>query len=233
MVQAGFLSILFDVLRWIPLRDLDQTTPEGESLKSTKTEETRTVCHTILQDPSLYSFLLCIDQDLAAAARALGCTCGGVLHAAPYPRKPRGAAVVLDEDYWWRWSFCCADCRHRMTPESVRFLGRRVYLGVVVVLLSAMCAGITDRRASQLAQSFGVPRRTLERWREWWLNGFAHSAFWTVAQARFMPAVARLALPANLLERFVGETLRARLLLLLQFLRPLSTRATSTLVEGV
>lgn len=232
MDELRFLSVLFDVLRWIPLRDLDQTTPEGESLKSTKTEETRTVCHTILQDPSLYSFLLCIDQDLATAARVAGCTCGGVLHTASYPRKPRGAAIALGEDYRWRWSFCCAECRCRSTPASVRFLGRRVYLGVVVVLLSAMCAGITERRASQLAQSFGVPRRTLERWREWWLNGFVHSAFWTAAQARFMPVVEQLTLPASLLERFVGETLRARLLVLLQFLRPLTTRATSTLVEG-
>jgi hypothetical protein len=122
--------------------------------------------------------------------------------------------------------------RRRTTPASVRFLGRRVYLGVVVVLPSAMSAGVTDRRATQLAQSLPVPRRTLERWRHWWLDGFVHSAFWSAAQARFMPAVERAALPASLLERFIGETLSARLILLLQFLRPLSTRAASTLVEG-
>ena len=30
--------------------------------------------------------------------------------------------------------YCCAeeDCRRRRTPESVRFLGRRVYAGLVV-----------------------------------------------------------------------------------------------------
>jgi hypothetical protein len=189
------------------------------------------VCHAILQDPSLYSFLLCVDQDLAAAARDSGCTCGGVLHSASYPRKPRGAAITLGEDYRRRLSFCCAQCRCRTTPESIRFLGRRVYLGVVVVLLSAMRAGVTDRRARQL-QSLRVPRRTLERWRDWWLNGFVHTVFWIAAQACFMPAVDRGTLPASLLERFIGETLRARLMLLLQFLRPLSRRARSRLVEG-
>jgi len=30
------------------------------------------VCHAILQDPELYSFLLLIDEDLAAKARAAG-----------------------------------------------------------------------------------------------------------------------------------------------------------------
>ena len=190
------------------------------------------MCHNILCDPKLYSFLLYVDQDLAAAARDQGCSCGGVLHAAHYPRKPRGAAVALSEDYRRRSSFCCADCRRRTTPESVRFLGRRVYLGVVVVLVSAMRAGVTDRRANPLMQALCVPRRTLERWRCWWLDGFVHSAFWVGAQACFMPAVDLLALPASLLERFVGEDLRARLILLMRFLRPLSTRTASTVGNG-
>lgn len=47
------------------------------------------MCHAILQDPKLYCLLLFIDEDLAAQARAAGCACGGVLHGARYPRKPR------------------------------------------------------------------------------------------------------------------------------------------------
>jgi hypothetical protein len=40
-------------------------------------------------------------------------------------------------------SLCCSrdGCRRRMTPPSVRFLGRRVYLGAVLVLVSAMQQG--------------------------------------------------------------------------------------------
>ena len=50
-----------------------------------------------------------IDQDTAARAHAAGCrACGGVLHRADYPRKPRGVAhAVLEERDRRRLSFCC------------------------------------------------------------------------------------------------------------------------------
>ena len=84
----------------------------------------------------LFELLFAIDQDLAANARAAGCpACGGRLHSVRYPRKPRGGPADLGPEYDWRFSFCCAGegCRRRATPPSVRFLGRRVYLGAVVV----------------------------------------------------------------------------------------------------
>ena len=64
----------------------------------------------------------------------------GMLHSARYPRKPRGGLDDLGPDYATRLSFCCAvdGCRRRTTPPSVRYLGRRVYLGAVVVLVTAM-----------------------------------------------------------------------------------------------
>ena len=46
-----------------------------------------------------------------------------------------------------------------MTPRSVRFLGRKVYLGAVVILISAMREGPTPRRVHELARLFGVDRR--------------------------------------------------------------------------
>ena len=94
------------------------------------------MCHATLQDPKLYSLLLLIDEDLAAQAQSAGCSCGGALHSARYPRKPRGAPRELLEQYRSRLSFCCAACRRRTTPESVRYLGRRVYLAVVPENLS-------------------------------------------------------------------------------------------------
>ncbi|WP_245731956.1 hypothetical protein [Thiocapsa roseopersicina] len=79
--------------------------------------------------------LLHIDEDLAEAAREAGCpACGGTLHQADYPRKPRGCPEPWREAFATRRSFCCAQCRRRLTPRSVRFLGRRVYLGLIVVL---------------------------------------------------------------------------------------------------
>jgi hypothetical protein len=181
------------------------------------------VCHATLQDPKLYSFLLLIDQDLAAQAQTAGCSCGGVLHSARYPRKPRGAPRGLLDQYGWRLSFCCAACRRRTTPPSVRYLGRRVYLAAVVLLVSAMRDGLSARREERLAQSMLVPRRTLERWRRWWLEEFPQTSFWRGACARFIPPLPIGALPASLVARFCGEDLQRRLIQSLRFLSPLST----------
>ena len=43
--------------------------------------------------------LLQIDIELAAQSRAGGCQCGGVLHCANYPRKPRACLNGIREDY--------------------------------------------------------------------------------------------------------------------------------------
>ena len=93
--------------------------------------ETDPVCHAFLTDANFYELLFQIDESIAAEVRARGCSCGGQLHRALYPRKPRGIRCALDESYQSRLSFCCAQdgCRRRHTPASVRFLGRKVYLG--------------------------------------------------------------------------------------------------------
>ena len=105
-----------------------------------------------------------IDADLASKAQAAGCPrCCGRLHVANYPRKPRGADG-LGDDYELRASFCCAvdGCRRRRTPPSVRFLGRKVYLGAVVVLASALARGPTKTSVTQLSALLGITRRTLQ-----------------------------------------------------------------------
>lgn len=182
------------------------------------------MCHTLLQDPKLYALLLLIDEEQAAEARAAGCGCGGPLHSARYPRKPRGAVPgVLCQSYESRLSFCCAQCRRRTTPVSVRYLGRRVYLAAVVILASAMRCGLTTKRAVHLSAALKVPLRNLERWRRWWLEGFVHTAFWRAARGNFMPPVLHNSLPASLLCRFSGNALATPLVQLLRFLAPLST----------
>ena len=83
------------------------------------------MCHTLLHDPKLYTLLLQADEERAAKVRAAGCSCGGVLHSAPYPRKPRGLPVQLRQLDHKRRSFCCnrSGCRSRYTPQSVFYLG--------------------------------------------------------------------------------------------------------------
>ena len=178
----------------------------------------------LLADVRFHQLLLNFDHDMADTARGQGCSCGGVLHSARYRRKPRGLPTGLDKNaYCWRFSFCCAvdGCRHRATPPSLRFLGGRVYLATMVVLISAMLHGATAPRVTQLSQLIGVSRRTVARWREWWRTAFAESRFWQAKRAVFMPPVDRQRLPASLLERFAaggGE----QLLALLRFLAPIS-----------
>ena len=89
------------------------------------------MCHTLLHDPKLHTLLTEADEERAARVRAAGCFCGGRLHSARYPRKPRGIPRELRQVSYRRHSFCCNldGCRSRHTPQSVFYLGRRVYLG--------------------------------------------------------------------------------------------------------
>jgi hypothetical protein len=162
--------------------------------------------HELLRDATFWAFLFAIDQDLAAASRAERCpACGCQLHCANYPRKPRGPGKLPDE-YRHRLSFCCArdGCRKRVTPPSVRFLGRKVYLGAVVILVSAMRQGPTPRRVRELQELFGVSRRTIYRWRDFWNEHFPKTTFWQVARARLVPVFEIVDFPRSLLEAFVG-----------------------------
>ncbi len=137
----------------------------------------------------LHKLLVKFDHDLARAARAQGCYCGGKLHSAHYPRKPKGVPANVREFYCERLSLCCAedDCRERMTPPSLRFLGRRVYVAVTMLLVSVMVNGGTRAQLSKLSREFGVDRHTVARWREWWCTTFVQTRFWQAKQAAFAP----------------------------------------------
>lgn len=181
------------------------------------------MCQFILQDPSFHQFLYCIDQDHAASVRSRGCAfCGGPLYQANYERKPGGPWSGGAADTM-RFSLCCGHCRRRSTPESVRFLGRRVYRAAVVVLATALCSGLSLRRGQQLSQQLGVPVRTIERWRRWWLTGFTKTRLWLDLRGRFMPPVRASALPGGLLDRALGGDSRIIVAHVLQWLAPLST----------
>lgn len=189
-----------------------------ESL-STKIE-TNKVCHALLQTPKFLSLLLQIDTELAAQMRSRGCPCGGTLHRANYPRKPRACPKEVRHAFDSRLSFCCGLCRKRSTCASVRFLGRRVYLGLVVLLVPVRRSKLSAA-ALQVVQMLAVPERTVARWRSWWLQIFPTTPLWLADCARFMPSVQTQHLPHSLIERFKDGAADC-VLHILVFLSPLS-----------
>ena len=180
-----------------------------------------------LQDARLFDILQRYDEDIARKRKAEGCACGGRLDCANFRRKPRGLPSNVPEDlaaaYQLRLSLCCATCRSRTTPVSVRFFGRRVYAGAVFVLISALAIGLTGKKIAKLTKTFGVDRRTLRRWRRWWQSWFVGSDFWRIARGSFSTPVAPDQLPASLLERFTGDEAHIRIRCALSFLSALST----------
>jgi len=180
-----------------------------------------------LLDAKFYLVLERIDADLAAVARAVGCRmCSGVLHSARFPRRPRGGPQDLGDGYSWRHSLCCDTdgCRKRLTPASVRFLGRKVYLGGVVVLATVLRHGATPARMERLRALFGVSAKTVKRWRVFWQETVAASDFWKLEKARFMPEVCASTLPMALLDRFTGTGFEP-LAALLRFISPITTES--------
>ncbi len=163
----------------------------------------------LLADATFHDLLLACDRDLADAARAGRCRlCGGVLHSATYPRKPKGRPMKLGPEHNRRFSFCCAvdGCRKRETPPSLRFLGAKVYLAAAIVLIAIMRHGATNARVRRLNEAIPVARHTIERWRTWWRDRFTATRFWQAARAALMPPVDHNSLPVSLIERFTSVT---------------------------
>ena len=48
----------------------------------------------------------------------------------------------------------------------MRFLGRRVYAGMVVVLITTMIHGLKAGRVRRIREALQIDSRTLKRWRQ-------------------------------------------------------------------
>jgi len=192
------------------------------------------VCHSPLEDARIWTVLLGMDQDAAEQVRHAGCAyCGGTLHVANYPRKPRGACrALLGVEYERRLSFCCTLCRRRATPPSVRFLGRKVYLGIIITLVSALENGLSPQRRRRLIDALDLSAQTLYRWRIWWRQQVPPSRCWRKLAGLFSPPINTPELPGALLGRLLGEDLPARLVQLLNLISPLTTRSSGSAVIG-
>lgn len=171
-------------------------------------------------------FFECLERhDLATTKRVAEgrCpVCGGPLHRGDYGRKPRGGLVAqAGESFVIRFSLCCGreGCRKRATPPSLRFLGRRVYLGAVVILASVVAQALG--LAGAVRRATGVPARTTRRWLGWWRGPFLGTEVLVAIRARLV-GVDIDRVPTSILERLPGsETESVRTMLAL--LAPLTT----------
>lgn len=171
--------------------------------------------------------LTAIDAAILARVGSEGCRfCGGPLHRGDYARKPRGGLVAAAaEAFARRYSLCCGreGCRRRATPPSVRFLGRRVYVGAAVIAASVIALAQKTPRAT--TRKTGVPARTVGRWLQWWREVFVATAVFVQLSARLLPAVDRLRLPASILERLSVDA-PTRVRRMLGWLAPITTTST-------
>lgn len=165
-----------------------------------------------------FHLLVLLDRQEAELVQRRGCPCGGRLHHADYPRKPRGVPAECEPEMSRRISFCCAEpgCRRRSTPPSVRFLGRRVYVAAQVLAVSACWVSTEKAR---------VPGRTARRWRRFFTEYLVKSAWWQSVKGQAMsPDESRL--PGSLMERFPGSQEEV-LVSSLKFLAPQTTSSDS------
>jgi len=164
-----------------------------------------------------------IDEGTVRHVAAAGCLkCDGPLHRSDYDRKPRGALIApAGEGFVVRFSLCCGreGCRKRSTPRSLRFLGRRVYLGAVVIVASVVAWALRVSRES--GRLTGVPVRTMRRWLGWWQGPFLSTEVFVTVCARLV-GVAVDQLPASIVSQLPGapsEQVRA----MLELVAPLTT----------
>lgn len=177
-----------------------------------------------------YEELTALDARIAReVARARCVHCGGPLHVANYRRKPRGGILArAGEAFTLRHSLCCGrrGCRKRTLPPSLRFLGRRVYLEVVVVFASVCAQAAALVREAR--EETGVPGRTLKRWLQWWREQVPMQSWWLQLRARFVPPPPdESQLPRSLVEKLSASSAGDQLhLAIARSLAPGTTQAS-------
>ena len=180
----------------------------------------------LLRDARFSGLLMDIDRGRLEQVRSAGCSkCGGPLHSGHFERKPGGVLVASDqlpEGYRLRFDLCCGWCRRRTLPESVRFLGRKVFLGVVIAVATVLVRGADRNATERLRRELGMSRSTLARWCRWW-RALPQTAPWLSTRGTLPVELDEQALPASLLDRYSGDA-ADRMQLLLRWLRPWTGR---------
>jgi hypothetical protein len=106
----------------------------------------------------------------------------------------------------------------------LRFLGRKVFFGVVVLLVPVLRDGPTRERLARLCERFAVSARTVRRWMRFWREAFPTTRVWKAARGVFAVPVQEEALPGSLLEAFCGsKDTQDRIAAVLRLVSPISS----------
>jgi hypothetical protein len=158
----------------------------------------------LLEDVKFLRELELEDRRVAEQYWLRGCRhCGGRLHQAHYPRKVRGISDSAAAYFERRYSFCCARCRKRETPPSLRFESCFVY-AAVAVLVAGMLAVQTS--VTSAARQVGAARRTVSRWRRWFQRTLPTSEWWKRHSGHFREPPDADRMPVSLVEQIAGAT---------------------------
>jgi len=179
--------------------------------------------HYLLIDTSFYNSLLALDKLIAEQVKQVNCQfCQANLNQSHYSRKPKGVPAGLDDNYSLRFSYCCAreGCRKRFTPPSMRFLSRKVYCSVVIIVIFLLSPQSDESRIDKFNQLLGTELsvETLRRWRRYWVKTVTQSH--TFKRAAFVQDLSP-SLPSSLLNLFQQDE-KSSLKMGLKWLLPLT-----------
>jgi hypothetical protein len=98
-----------------------------------------------------------------------------------------------------------------------------VFLGVIVILATAIHNGLAPRRRKELVEKLDLSAQTLWRWKRWWRTDFVQTRYWQGERGRYSPPIDESALPGSLLGRLRGNGLQERLTRLLWRIAPVTS----------
>jgi hypothetical protein len=160
----------------------------------------------LLKKKSFFHRLYIIDKNIAKQYREMPCPhCGGTLHFANYLRKPRGEFKRLPERFLLRFSLCCCEegCRKRLAPPSCRFLDRKVYWYVAILIIVSEYQN-KNINVFNLAKRFEISRNTITRWIHFYQDIFPSSSQWQRIRGQVAAVIKNNELPSNLVSYYLN-----------------------------
>jgi len=160
----------------------------------------------LLKKKSLFHSLYIIDKNIAEQYRKKPCPhCGGPLHFANYPRKPRGEPNGIAEEFFIRFSLCCGKegCRRRLIPPSCRFLDKKVYWHVAILVIVSEYQN-KESSIFKVAKLFNVSRNTIARWINFYQDIFPYSPKWKRIRGQAAAFIKNNKLPSSFVNHFLN-----------------------------